>query len=114
MRQLLRALGLAGLFALLFWMLPSLVWQDAQGAVLDDSLLASAALCRMQAVPQERVPVSTVQRCNPQDRASLPLKKEAALDEGCLAQLDGNGWLITGRSWPKCVYAVCPPEGVPG
>ena len=27
---------------------------------------------------------------------------------------DGNGWIITGRTWPRTVYAVCPPEGMPG
>lgn len=47
-------------------------------------------------------------------RALLPVCISAAPPVHLEAVCDGNGWLITGKTWFKTVYAVCPPEGVPG
>ncbi len=73
------------------------------------------------------VAVLTVQYALPSDPAALPdtapRYEQRALLPVCVsaspsahrtAVCDGNGWLITGKTWSKTVYAVCPPEGVPG
>ncbi len=71
--------------------------------------------------------VLTAQCALPSEPAALPVAvpryDQRALLPVCISEgtptcpeaiCDGNGWLITGKTWSKTVYAVCPPEGVPG
>ncbi len=117
MKRLWQLLGLFGLAALLFLVMPSLVQHHAEeqpGGAAELPLPAGMRLCAVETAPQETVPLPEMQRQGVRRSAQLPLRMEAGLDEGSQAALDGNGWPITGRTWPRCVYAVCPPEGVPG
>lgn len=112
-----RTLGHFMLLALLAWVMPLLVQSCAEAGEEIPGEVPSplpAILCASAGCVQETAPLPAVQGRSVQRRAVLPMRLEAELDERCAARKDGNGWIITGRSWPKCVYAVCPPEGVPG
>lgn len=117
MKRLWQLLGLFGLAALLILLIPSLVQDhvsEQPGGVAELPMPTGVRLCAVETAPQETVPLPQMQRQGIRRGAQLPLRMEAGLDEGSLAVLDGNGWPITGRTWPRCVYAVCPPESVPG
>lgn len=112
-----KTLGLFMLLALLVWVMPSLVQSGAEAGeppACEAPLPLHALLCPAAGDAQETAPLPAQQSRSVQRRAALPLQMEAELDERCAARKDGNGWIITGRTWPRCVYAVCPPEGVPG
>lgn len=83
------------------------------------------------AEPEQPIPVTAamlMQRCTiPAESAAAAADRrvqerygtETALVQAAQAPAavqccDGNGWIITGRTWPRTVYAVCPPEGMPG
>ena len=110
----LKALAFFSLAVLACCMLSLLVTGDELPMPAPDEPLPPPAVLTVQcALPSDP---AALPDAAPRDhqRALLPVRISAAPPAHVAAVCDGNGWLITGRTWFKTVYAVCPPEGVPG
>lgn len=59
---------------------------------------------------EESVPSARVSRVHRSE--ALRAEETAPVSPVCVC--DQNGIPLTGRTWQKTVYLVCPPEGVPG
>lgn len=100
--------------ALLLWLAPALVLggEGTREAPPPEEVAHGMLLLQPADMPQREA----AQSPEAERRIRVALRTapcEARCAEDCVPR-DGNGWLITGRTWPRTVYAVCPPEGVFG
>ena len=111
MKHLVRMLTVICLAALIGWLGPALVRNPDAAAPQQDEMPV-LALWQPAAMPQnEAVPMPEPAK---QIKVAAVIVPQQACAAVSCAQCDGNGWPITGRTWPRTVYAVCPPEGMPG
>ena len=99
--------------ALLVMAVPTLVQGPESGtAAMPDETLPTPVLMRAEAVAADNVIPLPEKQQEKHDAAPCTETDDACMV--CAVVVDGNGWPVTGRTWTKTVYAVCPPEGMPG
>lgn len=100
--------------ALLLWLAPALV-QGGTGAQ-EAPPPEEAAHCMLLLQPADVPQREAAQSPEAERRVRVAVRTAPCEAQRAVEYVprDGNGWLITGRTWPRTVYAVCPPEGVFG
>ena len=99
--------------ALLMMAVPALVrGPESETAAMPVETLPTPVLMQAAAVPADNVLPLLMQQ--QEKHAAAPRIETDDECMICAVVVDGNGWPVTGRTWTKTVYAVCPPEGMPG
>ena len=108
-RYLIRALGAAA-FVLLFVLASRALVRGPEETQAPPAPVPAGIPAALCGTPEAPAPDSYASQPRP------PRQESSLLPEGtgaapAPAEADGNGWIITGRSWARAVYHACPPEG---
>ena len=104
---------LSGLFLLAFFLLGRGLISGPETEAQEKTEFAQGQVFfAIQAQGQESQTVPSAQEQRQARGEALRSETEMPIAPVCCR--DRNGMPLTGRTWQKTVYLVCPPEGVPG